>query len=74
MNVTRHAKFVSRKVNKIRWKPKTKRLLNESNVFASGSWDNGVIKACKVYCFFAITTIRTQFRTPSTNENKVKGH
>ena len=36
------SKFVSQKVNKIRWQPKSKQGIHESNVFATGSWDDHV--------------------------------
>ena len=36
------AKFVSQKISKIRWRPTSKQVLSESDVFATGSWDNYV--------------------------------
>ena len=37
-----HRKYVSRKINSIRWKP-SKSLSERSNIFISGSWDDEVI-------------------------------
>jgi len=34
-----HGTFVGEKINKVRWKPED---LNESDIFLTGSWDNGV--------------------------------
>ena len=35
-------KFVSQKVNKVRWQPGDLQGLHPSNVFVTGSWDNDV--------------------------------
>lgn len=34
-----HGTFVGEKINKVRWKPED---LTESDIFLTGSWDNGV--------------------------------
>ncbi|KAI0237410.1 Nucleoporin Nup43 [Lamellibrachia satsuma] len=34
------AKFVSQKISKIRWQPTPKHVIQQSNIFATGSWDN----------------------------------
>jgi len=34
-----HGAFVGEKINKVRWKPED---LTESDIFLTGSWDNGV--------------------------------
>lgn len=34
-----HGTFVGEKINKVRWKPED---LVESDIFLTGSWDNGV--------------------------------
>ena len=36
------AKFVSQKISKIRWRPVSKQLIQEADVFATGSWDDDV--------------------------------
>ena len=36
------AKFVSMKVNKVRWRSKSKQFIKEPDVFAAGSWNNDV--------------------------------
>ncbi len=35
-------KFVSQKINKIRWRSTSKQVIQQSDVFATGSWDNDV--------------------------------
>ncbi|OWF45896.1 nucleoporin Nup43-like isoform X1 [Mizuhopecten yessoensis] len=40
------ATFVSHKINKIRWRQQQKQSLQESDVFASGSWDDEQNKVC----------------------------
>jgi len=34
-----HGTFMGEKINKVRWKPED---LTESDIFLTGSWDNGV--------------------------------
>lgn len=39
-------KFVSQKISKIRWRPRTKQSVQPSNTFATGSWDDEENKLC----------------------------
>ena len=54
-NTSSFAKFVSQKVNKIRWKPKANQFIVESKEFATGSWDNEVVRTFQsiTYCSYA---------------------
>ena len=36
------ANFVSKKINKVRWRPTSKHVVQKPTVFASGSWDDNV--------------------------------
>ena len=38
----RFAKFVSQKINKIRWRPVTNEIVQHGTYFCTGSWDNDV--------------------------------
>ena len=49
METSAEAKFVSKKINKIRWQPLSSETIGRSNVFATGSWDDVVcINHCPV--------------------------
>ncbi|KAL8599017.1 hypothetical protein ACOMHN_006826 [Nucella lapillus] len=41
-----NVKFVSQKINKIRWRPRAKQSVQPSNTFATGSWDDEENKVC----------------------------
>ncbi|KAL4232719.1 Nucleoporin Nup43 [Mactra antiquata] len=45
-DATVNAKFVSQKISKIRWRPSHDQYTQESDVFASGSWDDEDCKVC----------------------------
>ena len=43
-----NVKFVSQKISKIRWRPRPKQSMQQSDTFVTGSWDDEVIEKTRV--------------------------